>query len=899
MKLDEINLLLDDHQIDILCLSETWLSSNILDTFLIFPGYQLIREDRVARRGGGVAILLRNEIRSERLNLRDNANGPLETLWLSLTWPGGRPTTVGVAYRPPDSPVTASLNQLRKQLRAALCTGKPVFLLGDLNFNILSPTSPEVRRYTNIIDDLNMSQLVNQPTHLLPTPTALDHVITNHRNPPPAVAVLPDSISDHQPVIITASLGRIKKRGKKRTTRSWHRADWDAISLTLLYADWEPMRNAHDVDTKLHHFMRVWNSVMDQHCPTKTVTAKHPCCPWLQDNPPLRALMTERDTARDAWRRLRTPESRANYTRLRNSVKSAIIRARRDFLCGMMISGGQRHFWPTFKKFAMGSSKPHDDVLADNPCLANTFNSYFATVGSKVAESLGANAAVSNGAFRPPTVCSTSFRFKPATLPELSNAIRCMGHSRAVGVDEVPIEAVRQCFPVIGPRLLEIVNCSLVNRTFPSDWKTACVVPIHKAGDPSVPANNRPISLLSTLSKILEKVACHQLRTYLCEHNILSATQYAYRPSHSTEDALLDVVEGLVKNTDSGEISSITAVDLSKAFDSVAHDLLLTKLQWYGIDPVWFKSYLTDRKQMVRGGTTTLPVTDGVPEGSIIGPILFTLFTNDLPSHLSHGRLISYADDTQFLDHAPPNEPGLGALKTRLEQTIGEAQNWFSANSLKMNNAKTDFVLVGTKQSLENVNNFHFDIDNERIEPSEKTKVLGIIVDSKLTWEKHVTSVVQKCNHILISLYRLRHYFTSDVLKIIIQAYVFPHITYCLSVWGGTNKCQLDRVQKVRNFAARIVSGTKRNEHITPAMEALGWPKIDAMIAERDAAKVAKALSGSLPPAIQNLFTPCSSVALRETRLSVSSKLHLPRWNLKIRKRVFSYRAAMEWNKRH
>ena len=216
----------------------------------------------------------------------------------------------------------------------------------------------------------------------------------------------------------------------------------------------------------------------------------------------------------------------------------------------------------------------------------------------------------------------------------------------------------------------------------------------------------------------------------------------------------------------------------------------------------------------------------GVPQGSILGPILFILFTADLPCHLSYGNLITYADDTVHLDCVSPNGPGLGNLRKRLETTVKELQAWFCANSLKMNEAKTDFMLVGSKQNLKKSANFYFKIDDSTVLPSKQIKVLGVIIDAGLTWRTHVQAVVRKCNGILVTLCKFRHYFSDDVIKIIIQAFVFPHINYCLSVWAGATKDQLHKIQKVINFAARLVTGCKKYNHITPALECLNWPRI-------------------------------------------------------------------------
>ena len=298
---------------------------------------------------------------------------------------------------------------------------------------------------------------------------------------------------------------------------------------------------------------------------------------------------------------------------------------------------------------------------------------------------------------------------------------------------------------------------------------------------------------------------------------------------------MLVAVERLVKNVDDGDISSITAVDLSKAFDSVDHGVLLTKLEWYGVDVEWFRSDLSGRKQVVRGGKLTLPMTCGVPQGSIVGPCLFTLFINDLPGFITHGHLIQYADGTVHIDSASPDDSGLASLKRRLETTMFELKSWFTANSLKMNEKKTDFLLIGSKPNLKKSKDFRINIGESFIYASDSLKFLGVTLSSDLSWEAHISLIVNKCNAILVSLNRIRHYFTREALNTIIQAYVSPHVTYCLCVWGGAPKVLLHKVQKVINFSARVIVGGRKFDHITPVLKSLAWPSIEKLVGRRDA----------------------------------------------------------------
>ena len=293
-------------------------------------------------------------------------------------------------------------------------------------------------------------------------------------------------------------------------------------------------------------------------------------------------------------------------------------------------------------------------------------------------------------------MCAGAFSPGPATLPELSAALKRMSSSRACGTDGITIHMLRCTFSVVGPHLLKIVNHCIARCDFPDQWKAAIVTALHKKGDISDPNNYRPISVIPVVAKLCERVVCTQLMEYLTSHSVLCPQQYGFRPGQSTEAALLDAVTFATDNIDRGMMTSLVTADTSKAFDSDEHGRLLDKMEWYGVRRDWFSAWLRGRAQTVRGGSCVLEVTHGVVQGSILGPVLFLIFTNDLPQHIPHGRVVMYADDTQFLDAEFPTN--LQVLKARIESSLQTSMRWFTQNRLKVNPTKTEMTILRSRR---------------------------------------------------------------------------------------------------------------------------------------------------------------------------------------------------------
>ena len=410
--------------IDVLGVSESWLKPSVTDEFVLIPGFSVIRNDRRSGRGGGVCVFYRDGLRPERLRV-PMAGSQLETLWLSFG--RSRGITVGVAYRPPRGAALPYIEDLRTQLVHVMGLGRPVCLLGDMNFDLLSPAKPGVASYAQLLSDLHMSQLIRQQTHQ--DGSLLDHIVIPESDVKATARVIPFNSSDHDLVLANLKIPVVRDRQTEVVVRSSRRLDRDALCCDLLTADWSSVYALPGVGDKWRGFLDVWSPIIDTHMPLVTVKLRHPPCPWLDDNPELREMMRERDAARAERDRDRCGETERRYRQCRNDVKGAQARARSAFF-EASLKNSRKQTWKDIRKFIVASGKRGGAGSSGAPVTDRTrewaekLNRHFSSVGPSIAASLSTVAAAGPQLSpRPPRVCSGAFRVRPATLPELSSAL--------------------------------------------------------------------------------------------------------------------------------------------------------------------------------------------------------------------------------------------------------------------------------------------------------------------------------------------------------------------------------------------------------------------------------------------------------------------------------------------
>ena len=627
--------------------------------------------------------------------------------------------------------------------------------MGDLNCNLLD-TSPCAgrARLLEMLRSFSLNQYVTQPT--FSSGSLLDVVICNSSDVVKHVGSFKCALSPHHFVRTLLRFPKNRRKPFHIRTRILRGIDRDSLFRDLHLVDWSGIFNCQSVADMWSYVIYCLLPALDRHAPLKTMVVRNPGAPAVTSA--TLTLMAER---RGVLRR----EGRSpTFRELDRRVRSAIRRDSRVDIEERLRAQGSSSLYRTVRPLIAGKRSSSVNLPSATP---GELNAYFVSVGPRVAADLASLGVPPDVPCRLPRVGACGFRVAGVTLAELRKEVFSMKRSGACGPDGISIRILLLCFDAIGPILLHIVNACLTTCDFPDSWKHSMVHPIFKSGDPTVISNYRPISIVPAMAKIVERVVQRQLSAYMSDNHLLSSAQHGFRPRHSTETALLSVTNRIFSNMDRGHVSLLCLLDLSKCFDVIPHSQLLSKLQLYGVDPTWFSSYLTGHTQSVcvtsssgdRVVSKPLPNTMGVFQGSALGPLLFTIFANDLSLHALDAHVTQYADDTQVL--ISDVKRNLPSLILRMESTLTSLASWFHAHGLKLNTSKTEILLLGTRQNTRDLPPVSVRVGGGTIQESAQVRNLGVLFDRHLTWDAHVSDVVRKCVGLLIGLRHLRRFLSA------------------------------------------------------------------------------------------------------------------------------------------
>lgn len=802
---------------DVVIMTECWINPS--STIKQLDGYQSYNTTTYINKSGGVIAYVNNKWSPNVIEpALDEANGLIVEVPNVFT-------VIGI-YRSPSFPDTATfISSLDRNLKA-LATNQCLTVVGDLNINILSPSLNEesTSTYLNLLSEYDLVSAINVPTH---NKTCLDHIFVSAKATAEAV-VCPADLTDHCMVMVG-----IASKSRKVIQRTRLKIDYEGLVSELDKTDWNSVIENECLENDVNMFCKVLSDTAARFSQEVKVShSKFNIKPWM--TPGLIRCSRHRDKLHSESRKFPHDEhKKLVYSRYRNFYVSLLRRLKSEYESKELNDNKNcpKKLWKSINRISHRTPLNSNDRAQEllSPKNGSKFealkasNTYFTSVGKNLArsilsslsetqESLAAKTSLNN----PPL---NSFFISPTDEQEIISLINKLDPNSSPGIDQINNKILKAVKSSIATPLVSIFNRSITSGYFPKTWKTAVVVPIYKGGAKNDPGNYRPISLLGSISKLLERIVNERLMKYLEQNNYLSDSQFGFRRGKSTEDAVNLLTNVVSTHLDNGSSCIGVFLDLAKAFDTVSVPILLRKLEGFGIRGTaldWFTSYLTERNQCIRIGhlvSEVQPVSFGVPQGSILGPTLFILYMNDICSvPVKNADIICYADDTALIFHDTSWEQ----VRLRTEDGMNLISQWLSKNLLTLNTAKTKFlcfhktIASSPPVILDQMKIHSCQGGNRRlcdcslIKKADFLRYLGVMIDDKLSFKEHITLMSSRVRKIIHVMKNLREAANGRILKTVYLALCQSIINYCILAWGGCAKSTLIPLERAQRGVLKV-----------------------------------------------------------------------------------------------
>ena len=914
-----ISDLLASENVDVFAFAETFQNTSTTPTQL----FEIIPEDfrffgqprcchniqstrsRPANIGGGLGFLVRESLSPDLVSLSSYPS--FESFGVNVKSRNSKLTIFNI-YRPPDSssyskPFSTFLSEFCSFLSSAATTPHEFLITGDFNIHVNDSSDGHALQFLTLLDSFNLVQHVSSATHI--SNNILDLVITsNQSNIISSVTISPVSPSDHFRVMSSIKFQPPPlKPAVLHSFRHMKNIDIDGfcddISSSVLISD--PPSSLSEL---VSCYNKTLTAILDKHAPVKSkLVTSSKSNPWFTTE--LRVLKCDRRRCERQWRSCPSSKTLASVRKSTNLYNKALLAAKKLYYSELVQSNSNqpRQLWNTVNNILHRRHSPSLPTSLPVASVAQSFAKFFDEKITKLRASIPST-YMSPHLPAPSAVPSVLSLFQPATVVEITKIITHLPNKQC-DLDPLPTFLLKKCLSVLAPTITNIINLSLSTGEFPSNFKQSIITPLIKKPslDKENLSNYRPISNLSFLSKLAERVVKNRLEQHLIKNSLYNLHQSAYTRFHSTETALLSVYDSLVQATAKQQVSCLCLLDLSAAFDTIDHTILLHRLAtWFGIADValnWFRSYLLSRTSLVAAsGFKSSPFSAlcGVPQGSVLGPLLFILYTTPLSSLISNSSVSHhlYADDTQlYLSFSPLS---FASNIAQLQSVIAQVSSWMSSNLLSLNPNKTEFLVIGTPQQLSKLNDPKLILNSDTIiTPVTSARNLGIVFDNHLRFEDQITSLSKSCFYHIHDLRRIRDTLDFTTACTIGTSLVHSKLDYCNSLYLNLPAYQLDRLQSIQNCLARTICRTSKFSHITPTLQSLHWLKVRERIDYKMLSLTYNALQFHQPSYLSELLTVQSNTY--NTRSSTTITLKRPSVvKAAIARRSFFHSAPALWN---
>ena len=867
-----------ENQTDVFVITETWLRDQndptIGDLKSSLFGYDIIHCPRSQRKGGGVAVIARKNLRSKQI--RTVSFNSFESVVIDIR-SSSEVVRVVVVYRPPysnknkNSAVSKFLPDFARFLETLLLGPGHLLITGDLNFHLDDPNDADQLKFCDLLSSMGLRQLVTDPTHR--NGHILDVVIVREADSMVMNCEIgPDMRSDHFSVHFSLKIRKPPASRSVVERRNMRGLDLDVVRAKL--ASLEAV-SSEDPNVLLRNYNEGIISTLNELAPVKKkIISDKPRANWWNED-----LQNERTNVRRLerkWKKSQLTIDKEIYHAARDVYHKNLETAKRDYHRNEISASSTKQLFGIVDNLICGKGMTAS-VIPTNvppPDLPELFSDFYRDRVQSFRDALPAPEC------SPGTKPAHEFsKFEPVSEEYVRKLFQSMS-TKTSALDPISTNILKQCESEVVPIFTKLINASITSGIFPDALKTAVIRPLlKKAGlDSDVLKNYRPVANIPFLAKLIEKVVKDQMDEYLSNFNLFSKFQSAYRSNYSTETALVRVYNDIMRSLDKKRDVILCLADFSAAFETVDHDILLNRLQYRfgftGTALEWFCSYLVNRRQYVSISSTNSPASKsksskcesksshdsshytpicGVPQGTTLGPILFTLYVSPLEDILVKNNLnpMLFADDTQMYvtcDHYTE-------VQSKLEECIDELKSWMNDNLLVMNESKTEVVHFRSRFKKDVSVMPSLRVCDAHVATTSSVRNLGVFLDEHGLMRDNLKQICKSASYGLWKVGRIRHLLNQSQAEKLVHAFITSRLDYCNALLHGLPSTALLPLQTIQNSAARMITLTNRYQPITPILYDLHWLPVVQRIEFKILILTFKCLHGMAPSYLSELLT--------------------------------------------